>query len=180
VACSTLLSRGVAHGRHAGVLETRTERAPLAPPGAPAQRVGSTESLSDGFAYRYPPGPLPAYLARIHPLGDDTVPNTKDKAIALGESVREDLKGFRDELRGLADEIRVRVHLGSMDLKDSWRDMEPKVHEFEARLEKAGAEIGKEFKEVGNEVKQATKDLEVAGGKLKQDLLKLRERLAKH
>ena len=106
--------------------------------------------------------------------------NTKDKALELGASVRDDLKGFRTELRGLADEIRVKVHLGGMDLKDSWREMEPKVHEFEARLEKAGAEIGKEFKEVGHEVKQVTKDLEVAGGRLKQDLLKLRDRLAKH
>ena len=64
--------------------------------------------------------------------------NTKDKAVELGASLREDLKGFRTELRGLADEIRLKVHLGSMDLKDSWRDVEPKLQEFEARLEKAG------------------------------------------
>ncbi|MCA9575560.1 MAG: hypothetical protein R3B40_17315 [Polyangiales bacterium] len=106
--------------------------------------------------------------------------NTKEKAVELGASVREDLERFRTELRGLADEIRLKVHLGGMDLKDSWREVEPKLVDFEARLEQAGAEIGKELKGVGSEVKQAAHDLDGLGKKLKGDLLDLRDRLAKH
>ena len=35
------------------------------------------------------------------------------------------------KLRGLRDEIRVRLHLATLDLKDEWQKLEPKIAEAE-------------------------------------------------
>ena len=34
-----------------------------------------------------------------------------------------------DELEQVADEIRVKIHLGGMEAKDTWRKLEPKLED---------------------------------------------------
>lgn len=75
----------------------------------------------------------------------------------------DEFKKLRDDLRTLADEIRVKVHLGSMDAKDAWKELEPKIHDFEGKAKKVTDEIGVELKHFG-----AT---------LKDELHRIRERL---
>ncbi len=105
--------------------------------------------------------------------------NSKDKAAELGASLRDDMKEFRSELQGLAEEVRLKIHLGSMEVKDSWTKLEPKLHAFEASAERAGAGLGKELKHVGEEVKHAGQDLKRAGQGLKEELVRLRDRIRK-
>ncbi|MBP7686052.1 MAG: hypothetical protein KBB95_29350, partial [Deltaproteobacteria bacterium] len=100
--------------------------------------------------------------------------------------LREELERWRTDLRAIADEVRVKIHLGSLEAKDAWSDLEPKVHEFEQRAEKVKTSIGSELKQVGaglkhvgDDLKHVGKDLEHAGTTLKSELVRLRDRLAK-
>ena len=47
------------------------------------------------------------------------------------ETKRQDWENVRKSLRSLRDEIRVRAHLATMDLKDEWTKLEPKLNEAE-------------------------------------------------
>lgn len=100
--------------------------------------------------------------------------------------LREELERWRTDLRAIADEVRVKIHLGSLEAKDAWSDLEPKVHEFEHRAETLKTSIGSELKQVGaglkhvgDDLKHVGKDLEHAGNTLKSELVRLRDRLAK-
>jgi hypothetical protein len=57
-----------------------------------------------------------------------------------------DLPG--DILR-IADEIRVRIHLASMDAKDAWTKLEPRVKDLEHKLGRATEHAAKELEDVG-------------------------------
>lgn len=52
------------------------------------------------------------------------------------EQLKNDIKGGLRDLATLKDEIRVRLHLASMDLKDEWKKLEPRLHEVEQAAEK--------------------------------------------
>lgn len=45
----------------------------------------------------------------------------------ITNDLRSTLNGTVDEIQWLADEIRVKVHLGTMDAKDTWRKLEPQI-----------------------------------------------------
>lgn len=100
--------------------------------------------------------------------------------------LREELEQWRAEVRAIADEVRVKIHLGTLDAKDAWNDLEPKVHEFEAKADKLRTDIGAELKQVGaglkhvgEDLKHVGKDLEHAGTTLKTELTRLRDRLVR-
>ncbi len=56
-------------------------------------------------------------------------------------------------LRRMADEIRVKIHLASMDAKDTWEKIEPKLHEFERKAEAAKDKLVGDLDKVGDELK---------------------------
>lgn len=100
--------------------------------------------------------------------------------------LREELEQWRTDLRAIADEVRVKIHLGSLEAKDAWNDLEPKVHEFEQKADKLKTDIGAELKQVGaglkhvgDDLKHVGKDLKHAGTTLKDELTRLRDRLVK-
>ena len=41
-----------------------------------------------------------------------------------------------EEFKKLRDEFRVKIHLGEMDVKEWWAEVEPKMVELEATLER--------------------------------------------
>lgn len=45
--------------------------------------------------------------------------------------LQKDLSTIREDLRGMRDEIRVQMHLASMELKDEWEKLQPKLQEAE-------------------------------------------------
>ncbi len=61
-----------------------------------------------------------------------------------------DLAG--DILR-IADEIRVRIHLASMDAKDAWTKLEPRVKDLEHKFDRATEHATKEMEEVGRSLR---------------------------
>lgn len=48
-----------------------------------------------------------------------------------GDTLRNQIEHRLDELRRIRDEIRVDMHLASMDAKDKWRELEPRVRDVE-------------------------------------------------
>jgi predicted nucleic acid-binding Zn-ribbon protein len=57
------------------------------------------------------------------------------------------LRTMRDELVELRDVVRLKLHLGSMDLKDRFHAVEPDVRAFEHRAEQATADVSQEVRE---------------------------------
>jgi CBS domain-containing protein len=52
-----------------------------------------------------------------------------------GTELKSDLRKGLERLQALRDEVRVRLHLGSLELKDQWRKLEPHLGEVEKRAE---------------------------------------------
>lgn len=63
-----------------------------------------------------------------------------------------------DDVRRLADELELKIHLASMDARDRWNELQPRL----AELEKALVDTGQRAGEV------VTKQLTVIGSALKQ------------
>jgi len=70
------------------------------------------------------------------------------------EQVKEQVDQALSDLQTMADEIRVKIHLASMDAKDAWTRLEPRLRDFEQKAEKAAAVTGRELKEVGLDLKE--------------------------
>ena len=79
------------------------------------------------------------------------------------EKVRAQVDDMLDELQKSADEIRVKIHLGSMEAKDQWKELEPKLQELEKGAEKIVERTGEELKSIGADLRSRFK-------KLKDDL----------
>lgn len=54
------------------------------------------------------------------------------------ERLRANLKTDLEELERLRDEIRVRMHLGGMEAKSAWAELEPKVDDLKRRMASEG------------------------------------------
>jgi hypothetical protein len=49
--------------------------------------------------------------------------------------LKKELKRRLERLQTLRDEVRIRLHLGSLDLKDQWKRLEPQLGELEKKAE---------------------------------------------
>jgi CBS domain-containing protein len=52
-----------------------------------------------------------------------------------GKTLQNELRKSLERLQTLRDEVRVRLHLGSLELKDQWRKLEPHLGDVEKRAE---------------------------------------------
>jgi len=63
-----------------------------------------------------------------------------------------------DEVRRIADELEVKIHLAGMDVRDTWRALEPRLEELEHKLvhssERANDVVVHELQEVGDALKK--------------------------
>ncbi len=80
-----------------------------------------------------------------------------------GDKVRAQVDDVLDELHRMADEIRLKVHLGSMDAKDEWKEVEPKLHDLQKEADRVVGRTTEELKDLGQDLKARFK-------KLKEDL----------
>lgn len=55
----------------------------------------------------------------------------------LKDEIRRQIEAILTELQTIRDEIRVRIHLGGMDLKDTWKDVEARIEELERQRPEA-------------------------------------------
>src|SRR5574338_657848 len=63
------------------------------------------------------------------------------------------------DLRRMADEIRVRIHLASLDAKDAWAKLEPRLRELEHKVERATGQAKDQLAELGATIKHELQEL---------------------
>jgi hypothetical protein len=56
------------------------------------------------------------------------------------------------QLQQLADKIRLQIHLGSMNAKDAWARLEPRVHEYERKAAAATDKLADEAIKLGRKL----------------------------
>ena len=68
-----------------------------------------------------------------------------------------------DDLRRMADELEVKVHLGSMEARDRWRALQPRLRDLERKLEHSGERASKvvaeELQSIGDALTRLRDDI---------------------
>jgi hypothetical protein len=80
-----------------------------------------------------------------------------DEKVKLEEQIREAV----DAARTLRDEIRVRVHLATLEAKDQWRELEPKVEMAERFAREVSETSRKAAEEVVARYREFKRSLDV-------------------
>jgi hypothetical protein len=56
----------------------------------------------------------------------------------IAQELKSEFEKAMTAIRHLSDDLRVRIHLGGLDAKKQWQELEPKI---ESTLKKAGDEV---------------------------------------
>ncbi|HTR53668.1 MAG TPA: hypothetical protein VMJ10_23400 [Kofleriaceae bacterium] len=64
-----------------------------------------------------------------------------------------------DDARRLADELEVKLHLASMDARDRWHELKPRLDNLETRIARSGEHVGDTFVHELHEVRDALRAL---------------------
>jgi len=62
-------------------------------------------------------------------------------------------------LRQMADEIRVQLHLGGMEAKSTWADLEKQLEQLEERFGYEGDHAVETTRQIASEMRTAVRDL---------------------
>lgn len=68
-------------------------------------------------------------------------------------ALREEMQAHRDELRQLGGEIRLNIHLAGMELKDTWKDLKPRIEDYAHRVEHITQDAAVELQGAGTDLK---------------------------
>jgi hypothetical protein len=80
------------------------------------------------------------------------------------DSLSQELKTLMTDLTTLGDEVRLKVHLGSMDAKDTWAKLEPRLQQLQERAATATSSVKQELKDSAQELKAEVHDLKTLLG----------------
>jgi hypothetical protein len=68
-----------------------------------------------------------------------------------------------DDVRRVADELALQIHLGTMEARDRWRALQPRLEELEKTIaregERAGQVVTQQLSEVGAALRRLRDDL---------------------
>jgi len=64
-----------------------------------------------------------------------------------------------DDARRLADELEVQIHLASMDARDRWRELEPRLEKLEEAIAHSGEHVGDAIVQEVKDVRDALRAL---------------------
>ena len=64
-----------------------------------------------------------------------------------------------DDARRLADELEVQIHLASMDARDRWHELEPRLEKLEKSIVHSGEQVGEAVVHELHEVRDALRAL---------------------
>ena len=77
--------------------------------------------------------------------------------------MNEELQKMLEDVKKLRDELKVKVHLASMDVKDTWKKLEPRVEELQKQARDAG--------------KKAADDVKASAAKLRESFESLKKKI---
>jgi hypothetical protein len=83
----------------------------------------------------------------------------------LKHDVKNAVETALSDLRSMRDEIRLKVHLASMEARDRWHALEPRLASVEHQLEKGGTSVAETLRD-------SVEDL-------RRSLVKLRDEIAR-
>lgn len=72
---------------------------------------------------------------------------------------QKELTKIQNDLATLRDEVRVKLHLASMDAKDAYERIEPRIREFSKHVDAMGDAAERELGKLGNRLKEELTDL---------------------
>jgi len=78
------------------------------------------------------------------------------------DRLKEELQGALNDLKTLADEVRVKVHLGGLDAKDTWRRVESRLTEFEGRVAAASESVASDLRATAKDLRGELRGLGVS------------------
>jgi ElaB/YqjD/DUF883 family membrane-anchored ribosome-binding protein len=68
-----------------------------------------------------------------------------------------------DEIKRISDELELKVHLGTMDAKDRWEKLKPRVEALKDKMDEkataAGERVVEELNNVGKLIKELADDV---------------------
>ncbi len=64
-----------------------------------------------------------------------------------------------DEIRRIEDELELKIHLGGMDARDRWLELQPRLVELEKAIVHSGEQIGETVAHELDEVRTALRRL---------------------
>lgn len=64
-----------------------------------------------------------------------------------------------DEIKRISDELEVKVHLATMDAKDRWAELKPRVHGLKEKMDAGATAVGERVVEEMNNVGKLIKEL---------------------
>lgn len=76
----------------------------------------------------------------------------------------EEFDNIMQQLKRARDEIELKIHLGTMEAKQEWEELEKKWSDFEARAEfgRTSEEVGKAASQLAEEIKNGYERLRKA------------------
>ncbi len=77
----------------------------------------------------------------------------------VDEGLERELSGVVRDLSALADEVKLKVHLGSMDAKDAWERLEPRVSQLKERVTTTKGQLLSELNASAKDLKAELHDL---------------------
>jgi hypothetical protein len=83
---------------------------------------------------------------------------------------KEDAAEVWAKLRQERDELRVKIHLGTMEAKEEWAELEKKWQGLESRLAETKDEVVETSREVGEGVELIAKELGAAYRRIREGL----------
>jgi hypothetical protein len=83
---------------------------------------------------------------------------------------KEDLAEVWTKLRQERDELRVKIHLGTMEAKEEWEELEVKWKHLESRAAEKKDEVVEASREVGEGVQLVAKELGAAYHRIREGL----------
>lgn len=76
-----------------------------------------------------------------------------------GNDFRRELERIRDDLTQMKDEVRLKLHLASMDAKDAYERLEPRIREFSRHVDAVGDTVEREAGKIGTRLREELTDL---------------------
>ena len=71
----------------------------------------------------------------------------------LKDELKTEINTTLADLQRMRDEIRLKIHLGAMDAKDVWADLEPRLVDLEKKAQKTAASTGHEVKNLAYDLR---------------------------
>lgn len=73
--------------------------------------------------------------------------------------INEQLGKLLEDVSSLAEQVQLKLHLGGMDAKDAWKNLEPRVSELKQRVTATSGTVAQDLSKSASDLKTELHDL---------------------